>query len=331
MTFPALCPPPAKLDAESEEAGRSQFLLDAWRGLGSPTPSLPCKYFYDARGSRLFDRICELPEYYVTRTEAAIMQRHADEMAACIGAGSLLAEYGSGSSLKTRLLLDALEHQNLRPAAYVPLDISRRHLESTAHKLRREYPSLQVLPVAADYTHPFELPRVDRAARTVAYFPGSTLGNFEPGEAAAFLRRIRDSVGASGALLIGLDLKKSPQVLVPAYNDAAGVTAQFNLNILARANRELGADFELDCWRHQASWNEDQSRIEMRLRCERAQRVLIGGREFAFEAGASILTEYSHKYTLQAASNMAEAAGFKVREVWCDASRYFSVQFWDAC
>jgi dimethylhistidine N-methyltransferase len=183
--------------------------------------------------------------------------------------------------------------------------------------------------VAADYTSPFELPRV-QASRTVAYFPGSTLGNFAPQEAASFLARIRQIVGASGALLIGLDLKKSPQVLVPAYNDAEGVTAQFNLNILQRANRELEADFNLEDWQHSAAWNEAESRIEMRLISRRAQSVRVGGREFRFGAGAGILTEYSHKYTLEAASGLAEQAGFAVRQAWCDASLYFSVQFWDA-
>ena len=329
MTFSAPTKPLAQT-TEAVEAERSRFLLDVWRGLEAEPRTLPCKYFYDARGSRLFDRICESPEYYVTRTEAAIMQRHAREMAARIGADALLAEYGSGSSLKTRLLLDALEASGARPKAYVPLDISRQHLEITAQKLRREYPRLQVLPIATDYTQAFELPRIAGASRTVAYFPGSTLGNFEAEEAALFLQRIRHNVGAGGALLIGLDLKKSPQVLVPAYNDSAGLTAEFNLNILSRANRELGANFDLEAWRHSANWNEDASRIEMRLIARRAQKVQVGEREFGFEASASILTEYSHKYTMEAASLMARSAGFVVSEAWCDESCYFSVQLWDA-
>ncbi len=329
MTSSAPCPSrPSQPEAAPSQ--QTEFLLDVWRGLESEPPSLPCKYFYDARGSRLFDLICESPEYYVTRTEAAIMSRHAPAMAQRIGPGALLLEYGSGSSLKTRLLLDALQQKNLQPAAYVPLDISREHLEGTALKLRGEYPRLQVLPLACDYTRHFELPRVDGASRVVAYFPGSTLGNFAREEAGRFLARIRQAVGQGGALLIGLDLKKSPQVLVPAYDDAQGVTAAFNLNILARINRELEADFELGLWRHRALWNEPESRIEMHLIASCAQRARVAGREFCFARDAAILTEYSHKYTLDDAARLAEHAGFTVREVWCDQSNYFSLQLWDA-
>lgn len=306
------------------------FLHDLWRGLGSRPRSIPSKYFYDARGSALFDRICDLPEYYLTRAESSIMRGHADKMAALIGPDALLLEYGAGSSLKTRLLLDALESQNSRPAAYVPLDISRQHLEESAAGLRQIYPQLDVRPLAADYTLPFELPRIAKACRVVAYFPGSTLGNFAFDDAESFLRQVRELVGESGALLIGLDLRKPPQVLLPAYNDATGVTAAFNLNLLARANRELEADFGLEAWRHEATWNEEAGRIEMRLISMRSQLVCVQNRPFEFESGDSILTEYSHKYTSRQAARMAAQAGFEVAREWRDQDEYFSVQAWRA-
>jgi dimethylhistidine N-methyltransferase len=306
-----------------------EFLRDVWDGLAQTPRSIPSKYFYDEEGSRLFDRICELDEYYLTRAEAEIMRAQSSEIAALIGPRSLLVEYGSGSSQKTRLLLSALESQGARPVAYVPLDISCAHLEAAAARLRLEHQRLDVRPLALDYTQPFDLPPLE-AARRVAYFPGSTLGNFERAEAQEFLTRIRETVGEGGALILGLDLKKDPQVLGRAYNDRDGVTAAFNLNLLARANRELQANFDLAAWSHRADWNEDESRIEMRLVSEREQAVFVAGRAFCFGRGQTILTEYSHKYTRGGARDMADRAGFGVRQAWLDGEEAFTVLFLEA-
>ena len=301
---------------------RERFLSDVLEGLTRSAKTLPCKYFYDARGSALFDRICTLPEYYPTRTELAILRRHAGAMAAAIGPRCLLVEYGSGSSTKTRLLLDRLAD----PAAYVPVDISREHLLQSAAALAAHYPRLRVIPVCADFTRPFALPDVPDAARAVGYFPGSTIGNFAPADARKFLADVAEQCGPGGALLIGVDLTKPRSVLEPAYDDARGVTAEFNRNLLRRANRELGADFDLAAFDHRAFWNASLGRVEMHLVSRRDQVVRIAGQAIPFAKGESIHTENSHKYELAGFAALAAAAGFTVERVWTDDAELFSVQ-----
>ncbi len=302
---------------------RERFLADVLAGLGRERKELPCKYFYDERGSRLFDRICELEEYYPTRTELAIMEQHAGEMAEAIGPGCLLVEYGSGSSLKTRLLIDRLE----APVAYVPVDISREHLLRSAGALAERHPELEVLPVCADFTRPFELPRpATKPARDVAYFPGSTIGNFAEPEARELLGQIAALTGPGGGLLIGADLEKDADTLEAAYDDAEGVTAEFNLNLLARINRELEADFRLERFRHEAVWEPKRGRVEMHLVSLDEQAVSIGDARIRFARGESIHTESSHKYSVEGFAALAGSAGFRVERVWTDPGRLFSVQ-----
>jgi L-histidine Nalpha-methyltransferase len=301
---------------------RDCFQRDVCEGLARVQKTLPCKYLYDARGSALFDRICELDEYYPTRTELGILRRHADAMAAALGPRCLLIEYGSGSSVKTDLLRERLES----PAAYVPVDISREHLLRAAAALAARHRRLRVLPVCADFIRPFAVPRVARAARRVAYFPGSTIGNFGPAEARKFLTQVAEQCGPGGALLIGVDLRKSRAILEPAYDDALGVTAEFNRNLLHRINRELGADFDVSAFDHRAFWNRNEGRIEMHLVSRRDQVVALAGRRFTFARGETIHTESSYKYELEDFGALARSAGFEVDRVWTDAGRFFSVQ-----
>jgi len=302
----------------------SQFRDEVWAGLSHPQKTLPCKYFYDERGSALFESICELPEYYPTRTELSIMETHAPAMAALLGARCLLVEYGSGSSRKTRLLLDRLQDA----AGYVPIDISREALTESASALAANYPAIEVLPVCADYTEPFELPRSRLApARRGVYFPGSTIGNFTPPQAQRFLARMARVAGPFGAVLIGVDLKKERATLERAYDDAAGVTAAFNQNLLVRINRELGGDFDLARFRHHARYDENAGRVEMHLVSSVAQTVRVAGRPFWLAAGETIHTENSYKYDLANFAALAVGAGLAVREVWTDERRRFSVQY----
>lgn len=303
---------------------RDSFLEDALSGLARANKSLPCKYFYDERGSRLFDRICDLEEYYPTRTELGITRDHAAEIADLLGSDCLLVEFGSGSSIKTRVLLDHLTE----PAGYVPIDISREHLFRTAAALADRYPRIPMMPVCADYTADIELPASDIAPRNVVgYFPGSTIGNFEPPAALQFLRRVKNVCGPGSGLLIGVDLKKDPRLLHAAYNDAQGVTAEFNLNLLARINRELDGDFTLDAFAHYAFFNPLAGRVEMHLVSLERQTVNIAGRRFGFEAGESIHTENCYKHTLQGFEKLAQRAGYRVSDAWLDELRLFSVQF----
>ena len=297
---------------------------DILAGLSAPQKRLAPKYFYDRRGSQLFDRICELPEYYPTRTELAIMRSHAPAIAEAVGEQACLIEFGSGSSVKIRLLLKTLR----KLSAYVPVDISREHLLAAATGLARDFPDIEILPVCADFTQPFDLPDTQRpVARRVVWFPGSTIGNFEPDQALALLEVMRSEVGTDGALLIGVDLQKDRETLERAYNDTAGVTAEFNLNLLRRLNRELGASFDLDSFRHDAIYNSDHGRIEMYLVSQCAQQVRIGDHVLNFTEGERILTEYSHKFTPEGFAAMAARAGFRLEHLWCDPDRLFSVQY----
>jgi dimethylhistidine N-methyltransferase len=288
--------------------------------------TLPPKLFYDERGARLFDRICGLDEYYLTRTELAIMRAHAGEMAALAGAGCVLVEYGSGEALKIRLLLDELRE----PAAYVPIDISAEQLARVARALAADYPGLVVRPLAADYTAPLALPPLPaqaQSARRVAYFPGSTIGNFHPPEAVTFLRGVGRVCGEGGALLLGVDLRKDPAVLHAAYNDAEGVTAAFNHNMLARLNRELGATFDAERFRHYAYYNPVAGRVEMHLVSLEAQIVNVGGERVSFDRGESIWTESSYKYSPCELETLASRAGFEIVRTWTDPDAWFCVLY----
>ena len=318
---------PRELPAIASPSEERSFAEDVIFGLASAPKTLPCKYFYDARGSALFDRITELDEYYPTRTEAELMSVHASAMADTICAGALIVELGSGSSVKTRLLLDALE----RPAGYAPVDISAAHLQHAARAIAADYPSLEVLPVAADFTRGFTVPKTKRpAARCVVYFPGSTIGNFTRAQALALLRAVARMVGANaderaGGLLLGFDLVKPAPLLEAAYDDALGVTAEFNLNLLARINRELDGDFDLEQFEHRAVWAPEPARMEIFIRSRKEQRVRAAGQRFRFAAGEDLLTEYSHKYTHASIIALAEAAGFRRSTIWTDPDQLFSV------
>lgn len=300
------------------------FRAEVLHGLRQQQKTIPCKFFYDQRGSALFDQICELEEYYPTRTELGIMGEHIARIAGCLGPNCLLIEFGSGSSRKTRLLLD--HGRDL--SGYIPIDISREHLLRTARELAAAYAPLPILPVCADYTGCFELPPGPcPAERRVVYFPGSTIGNFDPEEARGFLRRIAGLCGPAGGLLIGVDLKKDRAILEPAYNDRKGVTAAFNRNLLRRVNRELDADFDLTQFDHHAFYDADKGRIEMHLISRRAQTVQLDESVIHFRAGETIRTECSYKYSLLEFARLAAEAGFVVRNVWTDPRRLFSVQY----
>lgn len=300
------------------------FLEDVLSGLAKPQKELPPKYFYDARGCALFEAICGTPEYYPTRTETALMRAHAAEMARRLGPGCVIVEFGSGSARKTRILIEAAA-----PAAYVPIDIAGEQLAAAAADIAREFPGLEVIAVCADYSRPLALPRLEALAsrRRVIYFPGSSIGNFTPAEAAAFLRNVRGLAGRGGGLLIGVDLKKDKARLDAAYDDPGGVTAEFNLNLLARINGELGADFDLTAFRHRAFYDEAQGRIEMHLVSIQAQTVSLAGREFRFRAGETIHTENSYKYSIQEFQALCGGAGLEPVDCWVDAERLFSVHY----
>jgi dimethylhistidine N-methyltransferase len=297
------------------------FAADVRRGLRAAPKSLPCKYFYDAAGSELFDRICELPEYYLTRAELAILNRHATEMAGLLGPRCTLIEFGSGSGIKTRLLLDQLTD----PAAYVPVDIAREHLTHSAARLARDYPHVRVYPVCADFTRPLDL--TFSGGRRAVFFPGSTVGNFPPEEAVRLLRQVARLVSPGGGLILGTDRKKDPRVIEAAYNDRAGVTAAFNLNLLRRINRELGADFAVEEFWHHALYNPGPGRIEMHLVSRREQVVRLGGDRFRLAEGEPICTEFSHKYSAADVRRLAEDAGFTVRQTWLDPEELFAVHY----
>lgn len=300
------------------------FREEVIAGLQHAQKTLPSKFLYDERGSELFDQICEQPEYYPTRTELAIMQLHVNEMAELIGPHSMVIEYGSGSSLKSRLLLNALQQQ----VAYVPVDISGDYLLKIAATLANDYPHLEILPVCADYTRHLEVPTAHQpVARRCVYFPGSTLGNYHPDQAIQLLQEIAQVSGPGGGLLLGVDMKKDPQRLHQAYNDQRGITAAFNLNLLTRINRELGADFNLEQFHHYAPYNPHHSRVEMHIASLGYQRVHLDGHEIDFQVGETIWTECSYKYTVDEFAALAAAAGFTLQQVWTDELHLFSVQY----
>ncbi len=302
------------------------FEHDVIAGLSSRPKRLASKYFYDADGSALFERICDQPEYYLTRVELAIMREHVAEMADALGAQLRLVEFGSGAGSKTRLLLAALE----RPAVYMPVEISPSALQLSLTTLGQELPTVDVEPLCRDFTAPFALPRTPHARRTAVYFPGSTLGNFDSADALRLLQQMRRMIGSDGAVLIGLDLKKDPAVLEAAYNDAAGVTAAFTLNLLARINRELGGDFDLARFRHRARYNTLAGRIETQIVSRVEQSVVVAGRRFMFAADEPIQVEISCKYSLDDVRRLAARAGLVLQRQWLDDECRFGVFLLDA-
>jgi L-histidine N-alpha-methyltransferase len=304
--------------------GEDSFRDAVLAGLSASPKSLPCKFFYDARGSALFEAICEVPEYYLTRTELAILETYAGAIAARIGPNCRLVELGSGASRKVRLLLNALE----APLAYIPVDISRDHLRDAAAGLAADFPELEVVAVCADYTRPFELPKIaGPAGKQVGFFPGSTIGNFEPEAVVAFLSHCGRLLGPGAEMLIGADVKKDKRILDAAYNDAEGLNAAFNLNLLHRIGKELDSDIAIDDFAHVAFYNPDEGRVELYIRSLKAQSAVIAGRRFSFAAGEMIHTENSYKYAIDEFRALAARAGFQALDTWTDADNRFSVHY----
>ncbi len=314
----------AGLIAFHDHAAQEESFLDAvLEGLSRPEKAIPCRFLYDERGSALFDQICELGEYYPTRTETKILQACAPDIAERVGPAAQLIELGSGSSIKVRILLDAFD----RPAAYVAVDVSREHLRRAAQRLAADFPALEVAAVCADYGASFPLPELGGDGRRVAFFPGSTIGNLEPDAALAFLKLWARRLGPGSSMLVGVDLKKDPGILHAAYDDSEGVTAAFTLNLLARANRELGADFDLAAFRHEARYDQGKGRIEIHLRSLKDQTVRLAGRQIAFSRGERVHVEHSYKYAAEQFQDLARSAGFEAEAVFTDPARLFSVHY----
>ncbi len=302
----------------------SDQLTAVIEGLSRPHKTISPKYFYDEIGSKLFEDITRLPEYYLTNTELHIMDAYIDEMTDLIGAQASLIEFGAGSGQKTRLLLEHMHD----PAAYVPVDISGDHLLNSQQSIQEDFPDVEVIPVAADFTQPFDLPHpATMPVRNLVYFPGSTIGNFEHHDAIDLMRVMHTEAGENGALLIGADLQKDPAVIDAAYNDSAGVTAEFNLNMLRHLNREFGSDFEPDAFEHRAAYKPEEGRVVIELVSTQEQQVNIGETQIEFARGEPVLTEYSHKYTLEQFDAMVEEAGFRTVRVWTDPRDWFSVHY----
>jgi len=307
-----------------QQATKERLFAEVLSGLQKRQKEIPAKYFYDEQGSVLFQEICKLDEYYIPRTEMAIMNSHIDEIAGLLGTGILLIEYGCGDCRKTRFLLDHL----YQPAAFVPIDISKEQLANVTNELAKDYPGLELLPLCADYTNDFSLPVATKPSkRTAIYFPGSTIGNFSPDNAKEFLKQINKKCGPGGALLIGIDLKKDTAILNRAYNDAKGITSAFNLNLLGRLNRELDADFQIGYFKHHAFYNNEEGRVEMHLVSLKDQMVHLNGIGIPFTEGESIWTESSYKYDIDEFEKIASAAGFRLDKVWNDDRKWFSVQY----
>lgn len=296
------------------------FRGDVLAGLAAPVPAIPARWLYDRRGSELFEQITRLPEYYPTRVETALLQAHCGEVARVVGTGDAVIEFGSGSSAKTPILLEAVE-----PCAYVPIDISGEFLRASAEALREDFPALPILPVEADFMRPISLPEAVADAPKLGFFPGSTIGNMVPRTAVDLLRAMKDTLGSGAWLLIGMDRTKDVEVLLAAYDDARGVTAAFNLNLLNRLNAELEGDIDPSAWRHRAVWNDARSRIEMHLEAVRKTSFTVAGQLFSFDAGETIHTENSHKYGYRDARLLLLAAGWGVEREWTDADAQFAI------
>ena len=302
---------------------RDIFLSEALAGLSATPKTLPSKYFYNDRGSELFERICELPEYYVTRVETALLGDVAHSVAAIIGQDAAIIEYGTGSSEKIRILLSAL----IKPAAFVGVDISGDALLGVTDAMARNFPDMDIHGVCADFTQPLDLPTLSGDGKRVVFFPGSSLGNFDHAQSIDFLANAAKTVGPDGALLIGIDLKKDTSTLNAAYDDAQGVTAQFNLNLLVRLNQECGADFDVDSFTHRAYYNADAGRVEMHLVSQQAQTVSLGGQTITFAKGETIHTENSYKYAVAEFQDLSRRAGLEPLHVWTDANNRFSLHY----
>ena len=307
--------------AVEDRDARSDFAHAVLSGLAQQRKSIPCRLFYDAEGSALFEEITGLPEYYPTRTETALLELHAGDIATHAGPGRVLVEFGSGSSRKTRLLLDALRDL----AAYVPIDVSRSFLAEAAERLRADHEGLPILPLVGDFMRTRDLPRQVRGLPKLGFFSGSTIGNLSHTEAAAFLANAKRLLGRDGLFLVAVDLKKNLDILLPAYDDAAGVTASFNLNLLARINRELEGDFDLSCFAHEATYNPQQGRVEIHIVSLAGQDVYVCGRRYSFAKGERVHTENSHKYTVAEFQDLARAAGWAAKAVWTDKADLFSL------
>jgi L-histidine N-alpha-methyltransferase len=319
---------PSRLEFHDFSPDLGNFRRELIAGLSRRDKAIPCRFLYDARGSALFDKICKLPEYYPTRTELKILRDIAPEIAERAGPGAQMIELGGVNSMKARILLDALD----QPAAYIPVDISRDHLRASAEEIHAERPGLSVLAVCADYTQPFALPEAPGGGKRLGFFPGSTIGNLKPDAAIAFLASWADRLGPGSAMVVGVDLRKDPAILEPAYDDAQGVTAAFSKNLLVRANRELGADFEIDAFAHRARYDSARGRIEIHLESLKDQGVHIadglgGGAYITLVAGERIHVEDSCKYSIEGFRDIARAAGFRPTAVWTDADQLFSVHY----
>ncbi|MCI0467790.1 MAG: L-histidine N(alpha)-methyltransferase [Beijerinckiaceae bacterium] len=314
-------PSPNEALLRSVQEPEPGFAASVIEGLSKPRKSLPCRYFYDAWGSELFEEITRLPEYYLTRTEITILEAHAAEIALDAASAAVLVEFGSGSSRKTEILLDALP----RLRAYVPVDVSQSAIEGARHRLRNRYPSLHVHPILADFSQPQGLPPSLAREHKLGFFPGSTIGNFPPFAAIRLLRSMRGTLSRGGRLIIGVDLKKDARTLLRAYNDKAGITAAFNLNLLTRINRELEGTFDLSSFRHEAIYNSKEGRIEMHIVSKQKQTVSVLGRRFGFFAGETIHTENSYKYSTAQFQELAHAAGWQLDCAWNDGDKLFCV------
>jgi dimethylhistidine N-methyltransferase len=323
VTVPAAMSAPS-YRYEDRKPAKASFLEDVLAGLSSSPKTLPPKYFYDERGSRLFERICELPEYYPTRTELAMLKACGSEIAARVGPDAAIVEYGSGSGRKTLILVEAVH-----PLAYIAVDIADEQLRCAVGTLAAAFPDVRMVALCADYTQRLDLPSLHGSAvkKRLVFFPGSTIGNFSIAEALDFLVNAREVAGRGGAMLVGVDLKKDVSVLHAAYNDAQGVTAAFNLNVLRRINEELGGKFDLETFEHRAFYNGAASRIEMHLVSTRAQTVMIGSHAIQFAAGETIHTENSHKYCVEEFRSLAREAGFHPEHCWVDSERLFSIHY----
>ncbi len=313
--------------SDSSDSVSEDFLRDVIDGLSKEKKTLSCKYFYDERGSGLFDEICELDEYYVTRTEIGIMRDHAAAMADRIGPNATVIELGSGSSIKTTWLLERL----IDPAAYYPVDISTEHLNRSAARLAEQFPDIRVQAISADFTEPISIPEEnENSGKRVVYFPGSTIGNFEPDAARQLLEQLSDLAGESGGLLIGIDLQKDPSIIEAAYNDSKGTTGQFNLNILERMKRELNANVQTEQFVHRATYNSELGRVELDLVSSCSQAIEIAGHRFEFESGEAIRTEHSHKYAIDGFAQLAASVQFELDSAWTDSNNYFAILYFQA-
>jgi L-histidine N-alpha-methyltransferase len=309
-----------------ENRDNEDELSEIIAGLSRPRKMISPKYFYDERGSKLFEQICELPEYYLTRTEIGIMKSNMGEIRARVGSRVRVIEYGIGSGLKTRILLEGLDD----PVAFIPIDISTEHLAESCRELTQRFPQIEILPVAADFTRPVPIPGTKReSTRNLVYFPGSTIGNFEPDASLDLLRVMHQEAGAGGALLIGTDLRKDPRIIEHAYNDSLGVTAEFNLNVLRHLNREFGSDFDLEGYSHNAVYDDQLGRVEMRLISQGEQHVSLGSKRFSFAKGEKIVTEYCHKFSLEDFHALAAEAGFRHVNSWMDPHHWFGIQLYE--